>query len=44
MKQYTPSYHTLNMPMHGKILNAIDNVMEDYLDQYSKVTAQPGTS
>lgn len=39
MSKYTPSYHTLNMPMHGKILKAIDNVMDDYMVRHSKMFA-----
>ena len=39
MKQYTPSYHTLNKTMNGKILKAIDNVMDDYIDRHSKMFA-----
>ena len=42
MKQYTPSYHTLNKPMNGKILKAIDNVMDDYMDRHSKSFAMRG--
>lgn len=42
MKKYTPSYHTLNMPMHGKILKAFDNVMDDYFEQHSKVFTMRG--
>ena len=37
MKNYTPSYHTLNKPMNGKILKAIDNVRDDYIDNHSKM-------
>ena len=39
MKHYTPSYHTLNKTMNGKILKAIDNVMDDYMDRHSKMFA-----
>ena len=39
MKDYTPSYHTLNKPMNGKILKAIDNVMDDYRNRHSKTFA-----
>ena len=39
MKKYTPSYHTLNKPMNGKILKAIDNVMDDYRNRHSKMFA-----
>ena len=39
MKKYTPTYHTLNKPMNGKILKAIDNVMDDYRDRHSKMFA-----
>ena len=39
MKHYTPAYHTLNKPMNGKILKAIDNVMDDYNDHHSKMFA-----
>ena len=39
MKHYTPSYHTLNKPMTGKILKAIDNIMDDYMDKHSKMFA-----
>lgn len=42
MKQYTHSYHTLNKPMYKKILNAIDNVMGDYMDRHSKTFAMRG--
>ena len=37
MKSYTPSYHTLNKTMNGKILNAIDNVRDDYGKHHSKM-------
>lgn len=37
MKPYTPSYHTLNKTMNGKILKAIDNVFDDYTDRHSKL-------
>ena len=37
MKQYTPTYHTLNKTMNGKILKAIDNIMDDYSDNHSKM-------
>lgn len=37
MKKYTPSYHTLNKPMNGKILKAIDAVMDDYMNRRSKM-------
>ena len=39
MKQYTPTYHTLNKQMNGKILKAIDNVMDDYRNRHSKTFA-----
>ena len=39
MKKYTPSYHTLNKTMNGKILKAIDNVMDDYMGRHSKMFA-----
>ena len=39
MKHYTPSYHTLNKTMNGKILKAIDVVRDDYLDHHSKMFA-----
>ena len=39
MKKYTPTYHTLNKTMNGKILKAIDNVMDDYVDRHSKMFA-----
>ena len=39
MKHYTPSYHTLNITMNGKILKAIDNVMDDYIRRHSKMFA-----
>ena len=42
MKQYTHSYHTLNKPMNDKILKAIDNVREDYMDRHSKTFAMRG--
>ena len=32
MKPYTPSYHTLNKTMNGKILKAIDNVLSEEED------------
>ena len=35
MKNYTPSYHTLNKTMNGKILKAIDRVRDDYSDNHS---------
>ena len=37
MKSYTPSYHTLNKTMNGRILNAIDNVRDDYRGKHSKM-------
>ena len=37
MKKYTPSYHTLNLTMNGKILQAIDNVRDDYRSNHSKM-------
>jgi len=39
MKKYTPSYHTLNLTMNGKILQAIDNVMDVYMGRHSKMFA-----
>lgn len=42
MKKYTPSYHTLNKPMNGKILKAIDAVMDDYMDRRSKMFTMRG--
>ena len=37
MKQYTPSYHTLNMPMNKKILKTTDNLIDDFFDRHSKL-------
>ena len=37
MKPYTPSYHTLNKTMNGKILKAIDSVRDDYSENHSKI-------
>ena len=42
MKKYIHSYHTLNKPMYKKILNAIDNVRDDYMDCHSKTFAMRG--
>ncbi len=42
MKKYTPSYHTLNKPMNGKILKAIDAVMDDYMGRRSKMFTMRG--
>ena len=39
MKKYTPSYHTLNKTMNGKILKALDNVRDVYMDRHSKMFA-----
>ena len=39
MKKYIHSYHTLNKPMYKRILKAIDNVMNDYMDRHGKVYA-----
>ena len=37
MKQYTPSYHALNMPMNKKILKTTDNLIDDFFDRHSKL-------
>ena len=42
MKQFTHSYHTLNKLMNDKILKAIDNVRDDYMDRHSKTFAMRG--
>ena len=42
MKQYNHSYHTLNKLMNDKILNAIDNVRDDYMSRHSKTFAMRG--
>ena len=42
MEKYIHSYHTLNKPMYKKILNAIDNVRDDYMDRHSKTFAMRG--
>lgn len=42
MKNYTPTYHTLNKTMNGKILKALDNVRDDYMSRYSKIFTMRG--
>ena len=42
MIHYTPSFHTLNMPMNKKILKTTDNLVDDYWDRHSKLFGMRG--